>query len=168
MCSLSFSSIHTGLHASILLPKPHTLGICVHTWLVMLSHTVMSVVRAFHPLWCWVWLVPLWEMVSHLSRCELTIARINVVVWAMVGMVEVVNTVMACGARIYWGPNLRSGQPRTTYATTCRYGMACLLIRYAICCVSCSVEWEWHHTLWHTSWHAWTTWCKRGHLCGKP
>jgi hypothetical protein len=28
-----------------------------------------------------------------------------------------------------------------------QYGMACLLIRYAICCVSCSVEWEWHHTL---------------------
>jgi hypothetical protein len=26
MCSLSLSSIHTGLHALILLPKPHTLG----------------------------------------------------------------------------------------------------------------------------------------------
>jgi hypothetical protein len=24
-----------------------------------------------------------------------------------------------------------------------RYGMACLLIRYAIDCVSCSVEWGW-------------------------
>jgi hypothetical protein len=24
-----------------------------------------------------------------------------------------------------------------------RYGMACLLIRYAIGCVSCSVEWGW-------------------------
>jgi hypothetical protein len=24
-----------------------------------------------------------------------------------------------------------------------RYGMACLLIRYAIVCVSCSVEWGW-------------------------
>jgi hypothetical protein len=27
------------------------------------------------------------------------------------------------------------------------YGMTCLLIRYAIGCVSCSVEWGWHHTL---------------------
>jgi hypothetical protein len=29
-----------------------------------------------------------------------------------------------------------------------RYGTACLLIRYARGCVSCSVEWGWHHTLW--------------------
>jgi hypothetical protein len=28
-----------------------------------------------------------------------------------------------------------------------RYGTACLLIRYGIGCVSCSVEWGWHHTL---------------------
>jgi hypothetical protein len=28
------------------------------------------------------------------------------------------------------------------------YGTACLLIRYAIGCVSCSVELGWHHTLW--------------------
>jgi hypothetical protein len=28
-----------------------------------------------------------------------------------------------------------------------RYGMACLLIRYAMGCVSCLVEWGWHHTL---------------------
>jgi hypothetical protein len=28
-----------------------------------------------------------------------------------------------------------------------RYGMACLLIRHAIGCVSCSVEWGWYHTL---------------------
>jgi hypothetical protein len=31
--------------------------------------------------------------------------------------------------------------PRVQYRTTC------LLIRYAIGCVSCSVEWGWHHTL---------------------
>jgi hypothetical protein len=100
ICSLSFSSIHTCMHALILLPKPHTLGILVHTWLVMLSHAVLSVVQVFHPLWCWVWLVSLWEMVSHPSRCELTVVRIDAVIWAMVGMVEMVNTVMACGARI--------------------------------------------------------------------
>jgi hypothetical protein len=29
-----------------------------------------------------------------------------------------------------------------------QYGTVCLLIRYAIGCVSCSVEWGWHHTLW--------------------
>jgi hypothetical protein len=29
-----------------------------------------------------------------------------------------------------------------------RYGTTWLLIRYAIGCVSCLVEWEWHHTLW--------------------
>jgi hypothetical protein len=29
-----------------------------------------------------------------------------------------------------------------------RYEMACLLIRYAIGCVSFSIEWGWHHTLW--------------------
>jgi hypothetical protein len=35
------------------------------------------------------------------------------------------------------------------YAPPCvRYGTACLLIRYAIGRVSCSVEWGWHHTLW--------------------
>jgi hypothetical protein len=28
-----------------------------------------------------------------------------------------------------------------------RYGMTCLLIRNTIGCVSCSVEWGWHHTL---------------------
>jgi hypothetical protein len=27
------------------------------------------------------------------------------------------------------------------------YGTACLLIMCAIGCVSCSVEWGWHHTL---------------------
>jgi hypothetical protein len=47
---LSFSSIYTGMHALILLPKPHTLGIWVHTWIGMLSHAVMSVMQVFHPL----------------------------------------------------------------------------------------------------------------------
>jgi hypothetical protein len=28
-----------------------------------------------------------------------------------------------------------------------QYGMACLLIRYVVGYVSCSVEWGWHHTL---------------------
>jgi uncharacterized membrane protein len=46
MCSLSFSSIHIGLHASILYLSL-ILRIWVHTWLVMLSHAVMSVVQVF-------------------------------------------------------------------------------------------------------------------------
>jgi hypothetical protein len=29
-----------------------------------------------------------------------------------------------------------------------RYGMACILIRYAVVCVSCSVEWGWLPSLW--------------------
>jgi hypothetical protein len=40
--------------------------------------------------------VSLGEMVFHLSRCELTVVMIDVVV----GMMEMVNTVMACGAQI--------------------------------------------------------------------
>jgi hypothetical protein len=46
ICSLSFSSIHTGMHALI----PYLsliLRIWIHTWLVMLSHAVMSVVQVF-------------------------------------------------------------------------------------------------------------------------
>jgi hypothetical protein len=47
MCSLSLSSIHVVLHALI-----HYLSlmfrIWVQTWLVMLSHAVMSVVQSFH------------------------------------------------------------------------------------------------------------------------
>jgi hypothetical protein len=46
MCSLSFSSIHTGMHALILyLSLIHT--IWIHAWLVMLSHAVMSVIQVF-------------------------------------------------------------------------------------------------------------------------
>jgi hypothetical protein len=47
---LSLSSIHTGMHALILLLDRYALGIWVHTWLVMLSHAVVSVMQVFHPL----------------------------------------------------------------------------------------------------------------------
>jgi ABC-type proline/glycine betaine transport system permease subunit len=46
MCSLSLSSIHIGLHALILYLSL-IFRIWVHTWLAMLSHTVMSVVQVF-------------------------------------------------------------------------------------------------------------------------
>jgi hypothetical protein len=46
ICSLSFSCIHIDLHALILyLSLLHR--IWVHTWLVMLSHIVMSVIQVF-------------------------------------------------------------------------------------------------------------------------
>jgi hypothetical protein len=47
------------------------------------------------------------------------------------------------------------------------YGTTYLLIRYAIGCVSCSVEWGWLLSLWHSLWTAWITWCKRGHFVWK-
>jgi hypothetical protein len=50
MRSLFLSTSHIGLHAFILLPKPNTFRIWVHSWLVMLSHAVMSVVQVFQPL----------------------------------------------------------------------------------------------------------------------
>jgi uncharacterized membrane protein len=41
MCSLSFSSIHIGLH-TLILYLSLILSIWVHTWLVMLSPAVLS------------------------------------------------------------------------------------------------------------------------------
>jgi hypothetical protein len=98
---LSLTSSHIGLHALILLPKPHTFRIWVHTWLDMLSHIVLSVIQAFYPLWCLVWLVSLFECYG-LPSIKMWVDRlwIDAVVWVMVGMVGMVNTVMACGARI--------------------------------------------------------------------
>jgi hypothetical protein len=46
MCSLSFSSIHIVMHALILY-LGLTLEIWVDTWLVMLSHAVMTVIQVF-------------------------------------------------------------------------------------------------------------------------
>jgi hypothetical protein len=46
MCSLSFSSIHIGLHYLILYLSL-ILRIWVYTWLIILSHVVMSVVQVF-------------------------------------------------------------------------------------------------------------------------
>jgi hypothetical protein len=36
--------------------------------------------------------------------------------------------------------------PRQHVSSRVRYGMTCLLIKYTIGCVSCSIEWGWHHT----------------------
>jgi hypothetical protein len=68
----SLSSIHTGLHALIELPKHYTFRIWVYTWLVLLSHAVLSVVQVFH-LYDVEYGLCLCEsiVVSHPSRCEL-------------------------------------------------------------------------------------------------
>jgi uncharacterized membrane protein len=46
LCSLSFSSVYIGLHALILYISL-IFRIWVHTWLVMLSYAVMSVIQVF-------------------------------------------------------------------------------------------------------------------------
>jgi uncharacterized membrane protein len=46
MCSLSLSSIQIGLHALILYLSL-IFRIWVHTWLVMLSHAVLSIIQVF-------------------------------------------------------------------------------------------------------------------------
>jgi hypothetical protein len=80
---LSLSSVHTGLHALILLPKPHTLGIWVYTWLVMLSHAFMSAIQVFHHYdveygFC----LCVRVVAFHPSRCELTMVRFDAMVCA--------------------------------------------------------------------------------------
>jgi hypothetical protein len=68
-----------------------------------------------------------------------------------VGRVETVGIYL-----VMWFVVLESGKDQILGVNTpgqhvpphVRYGTACLLIRYAIGCVSCSVEWGWHHTLW--------------------
>jgi hypothetical protein len=70
---VSLSSLHIGLHALILLPKPYTFRIWVYTWLVMLSHVVLSVVQGFHLYdvefsLC----LSVRDVVSHPSRYDMT------------------------------------------------------------------------------------------------
>jgi hypothetical protein len=83
-----------------------------------------------------------------------------------VGMVETVGF-----RQVMWLVMLKSAKDRILGVDTpgqhvpprVRYGMTCLLIRYAIGYVSCSVEWGWLLSVWHSMWTPWTTWCKRGH-----
>jgi hypothetical protein len=65
----------------------------------------------------------------------------------MVEMVEI--------RKVMWIIMLKSAKDRILEVDTpgqhvlprVRYGTTCLLIRYVVGCVSCSVEWGWHHTL---------------------
>jgi hypothetical protein len=119
-CSLSFSSIHIGMHALILYLSL-ILRIWVYTWLVKLRHAVMSVVQVFSS---FVMLSLAWVFVSHgrhPSRCDLTLVRIDAVVWARLEWWRWLDFVseVPCHARICYGPNLRSRPPRITCATMC-------------------------------------------------
>jgi hypothetical protein len=107
--------------------------------------------KSFHPLWCWVWLMSLWEVISHPSRCELTLVRLDAVVWARLewwrrfGFRQVTWLVMLKSAkdRILGVDPLGQQVPPRVW-----YGTACLLIRYAIGSMSCLVEWGWLLSLW--------------------
>jgi hypothetical protein len=125
LCALSFSSIHTGLHAK-------------YYYLSLIPYDLGSY-KSFHPLWCWVWLVPLWVMVSHPSRCDLTVVRIDVVVWGTlewwrVGIHQVKWFVMLEPAK---DRILGVDTPGQHVPPCVQYGTTCLLIRYAIGYVSC-------------------------------
>jgi hypothetical protein len=123
----------------------------VHTWLVMLNHAVMRVVQVF----------PSFVMMN-LACVFVRDGLPSIEMWfdrgedrcsglSKVGMVE---TVGFC--QVMWLVMPESAKDRILGIDTpgqhvsprIRYGTACLLIRYAIGCVSCSVEWGWHHTLW--------------------
>jgi hypothetical protein len=142
------------------------LRIWVHTWLVMLSHVVMSVVHVF----------PSFVILS-LASVFVSDGRPSAEMWfnhgddrccdfSKVGMVETVAF-----HQVMWLVMLESGKdwilgvdtPGQHVPPRVRYGTTCLLIRYAIGCVSCSIEWGWHLFVWHFVWTAWTTWCKWGH-----
>jgi hypothetical protein len=99
----------------------------------MLSHIVMSVLQVLASLCCWVWLVLLLRiLVFHPSWCELTVVRVDAVVWEWVGMVERVGFL-----QVMWFVMLESAMNRVLGADTpgqqvpprvC-YGTNCLLIR---------------------------------------
>jgi hypothetical protein len=94
---ICFLPLVTHLHALIGLPIPY-IPIGMGLWLVdLLSHAVMRVVQVFPSLWCWVWLVSLWEVISHPSRCDLTLVRIDAVVWARLGWWRRLDSIRWCG-----------------------------------------------------------------------
>jgi hypothetical protein len=147
---LSFSNIHIGLHALILYLSL-ILRIWVHTWLVMLSHAVISVVQVF----------PSFVILS-LACVFVRDGLPSIETWFDHGEdrcyclsnVRMVETVGFC--QVLWFIMLESAKnwilgvdtPEQHMPPRVQYGMTYLIIRYAMGCVSCSVEWGWHHTLW--------------------
>jgi hypothetical protein len=148
--SFCLSSIHIGLHALILYLSL-ILRIWVYTWLVMLSHAVMSVVKVF----------PSFVLLS-LACVFVSDGLPSVEMWfdhgddrcyglSKVGMVEMVGF-----RQVIWFVMLEFAKDRILGVDTLgqhvlsrvRYGTTCLLIRYAIGYVSCSVEWGWLLSVW--------------------
>jgi hypothetical protein len=117
----------------------------------MLRHAVVSVVQVF----------PSFMMLS-LAYVFVRYGLPSIEMWfdhgedrcyglSKVGMVETVQF-----RQVKWFAMLKSTKDRILGVDTpgqhvpprVRYGMAYLLISNTIDCVSCSVEWGWHHTLW--------------------
>jgi hypothetical protein len=117
----------------------------------MLSHAVMRVIQVF----------PSFVMLS-LACVFVRDGLPSVEMWidpsenrcyglSKVGMVEMVwfRQVMWLVMLGFAKDRIIGVDPPGQHVPPCvRHGMACLLIRYAIGCVSCSVEWEWLLSLW--------------------
>jgi hypothetical protein len=150
ICALFLCSIHIGLHALILCLSL-ILRIWVHTWLVMLSHAVMSVIQVFSSfvmlsLVC-VFVrdglpsIEMWFDCGEDRCCGLSKVRME----ETVEFCQVMWFVMLESTKDWV---LRVDTPGQHVPPYVRYETAYLLIRNTIGCVSCSVEWGWHHTLW--------------------
>jgi hypothetical protein len=127
------------------------LRIWVHTWLVMISHAVISVVQVF----------PSFVILS-LACVFVRDGPPSVEIWfdrgedrcCYLSKVRMVETVEF--HKVKWFVMLESAKdqilgvdiPGQYVPPHVRYTTTCLLVRNTIGCVSCSVEWGWHHTLW--------------------
>jgi hypothetical protein len=111
----------------------------------MLSHAVMSVIQVLHLHDVEFGLSYCWELVFHLSWCEVTMVRIDAVVCARLELVEMVgfHTVMWI---VILEPSkdwvLGVDTPGQLVPPCVRYGMACLLITDDVGSVPCSDEWK--------------------------
>jgi hypothetical protein len=134
----------------------------------MLSHVVISVVQVF-PSFVILSLASVFVR-DGLPSIEIWFAR-GEDRWYGLSKVGMVETVGLC--QVTWLVMLEFAKDKILGVDTPGqhvpprgwYWTACLLIRNIIGCVSCSVEWGWHHnfsqSLWHTLWTTRTTWCER-------
>jgi hypothetical protein len=159
---LSLSMSHIGMHALILLPKPYSFRIWVYTWLVVLSHAVLSVVQVFYLYDIKFGLcLSVRDVVSHPSRCDLTVW--GSMLWFEQWLERWIWLIPSWHVVLEYAKNRILGvdNPGQNVPPRVWYGAACLLNRNTIGSVSCLEEWE---LLW---WFAQLTWCKRG-MWGKP
>jgi hypothetical protein len=142
MCSLSLSNSHIDLHALILLNKPYTFSIWVYTWLVILSHAILSAMQVSHLYdvefnLC----LSVRELVSHPSRCDLTVwgSMLWFEQWLEWWRWLILSWHVVLESAKNWFLDVDTlGQhvlPHVRYETTY------LLIRNTIICVSYSNEW---------------------------